>query len=115
MAKRYIALCLTVFVLFIAIAANAQEKSLKRTISERFIGKIDSSTLIPDSFKASPDGRRVVYGAKSGGKRFVVGDGVEGKQYDGIVVGKISFDNPTALHYLAFKGNSVYLVEEKIE
>ena len=64
-----------------------------------------------------PDSKRVAYGAQVGDKWFVVVDGEEGKQYDGIVTlggGKIIFDSPDSLHYLASKGNSVYLVEERI-
>lgn len=66
----------------------------------------------------SPDGRRVAYMAKVGEKQFVVVDGEEGKQYDGIVAeggGRIIFDSPDSLHYLAAKGKDIYLVEERIK
>ncbi len=55
--------------------------------------------------------------AQVGNKWLVVVDGVEGKQYDGIVSlggGRIIFDSPDSLHYLALRDNSVYLVEDKI-
>jgi hypothetical protein len=60
----------------------------------------------------------VAYGAGVGDKQFVVVDEDEGRQYDGIVTiggGKIIFDSPDSLHYLAMKGNEIYLVEERIK
>jgi hypothetical protein len=45
-------------------------------------------------------------------------DGKEGKQYDGIITvygGKIIFNSPDSLYYLAGKGTSIYLVEEVIK
>jgi hypothetical protein len=47
----------------------------------------------------------------------VVIDGKEGKQYDVIITkggGKILFDSADRFHYLAAKGNEIYLVEEEI-
>jgi hypothetical protein len=66
----------------------------------------------------SPDSKRVAYAAWAGNKRFVVVDGKEEKKYDGIVTiggGKIIFDSPDSLHYLAVKGESIFLVEERIK
>jgi shikimate kinase len=60
----------------------------------------------------------VAYVAKVSDKWFVVVDGKEEKQYDDIVTlggGKVVFDSEDSLHYLARKGNSIYLVEEKIK
>lgn|GEM_PF-1342408 len=90
---------------------------MQRKISERLVTQIDFSCLF-DSFKMSSDSRHVTFVAKSGNKWFVVVDGKEKKQYDAIVVlgrGKIVFDTPTSLHYLAQNGKSIYLVEENIE
>jgi hypothetical protein len=64
----------------------------------------------------SPDSQRVAYGAKLGDKQFVVVDGKEGKPYDAIVSeGRIIFDSTDSFHYLAAKGDGIYLVEERIE
>lgn len=66
----------------------------------------------------SPDGRHLAYIGTSGGKTFMVLDGVEGKQYDDIVTrggSRIIFNSSDSWHYLALKGNDVYLVEENIE
>jgi hypothetical protein len=65
----------------------------------------------------SPDSQRVAYRATAGNKRFVVVDGKEGKPYDDIVNrggGRIVFDSSDSLHYLALKGNGIYLVEERL-
>jgi hypothetical protein len=48
----------------------------------------------------------------------VVVDGDEGKFYDSIIPlgeGKIVFDSPNALHYMTLKGDTVYLIEEKLQ
>ncbi|MBI2304525.1 MAG: hypothetical protein HYU86_07235 [Chloroflexi bacterium] len=69
---------------------------------------------IEKSFKVSPDSRRVAYAARAGKKLFVVLDGKEEKPYDGI--GTMGwFDSPDSLHYLAWTGSGIYLVEERIE
>jgi hypothetical protein len=56
-----------------------------RIVSERFIAKIDFSSWIQETFRVSPDNRRVAYVAWARNKQFVVVDGKEEKQYDGIV------------------------------
>jgi hypothetical protein len=50
-------------------------------------------------------------------KEFVVMDEKEGQYYDDIVSidGKIIFDSPDSVHYLARKGSDIYLVEEKMK
>ena len=66
----------------------------------------------------SPDSKQLAYAAALGNKRFVVVDGEEGKQYDAIATkggGRIIFDSPDSFHYLAGKGNEIYLVEETIK
>ena len=66
----------------------------------------------------SPVSRRVAYVAQVGNKCFVVVDGKEEKQYDGIVTirgGKIIFHATDSLYYLAQKGESIFLVEERIK
>ncbi len=85
---------------------------------------LDSHSLI-----FSPDSRRVAYIAKVGdtwfNNWFVVADGTEGKRYDSLIgrlawepepAGRIIFDSPDSLHYLAKKGNGIYLVgEDKVK
>ena len=80
---------------------------------ERQYDGIGQSTLI-----FSPDGKRVAYGAQVGNKWLVVVDGKEGRQYDDLFAwagGRIVFNSPDGLHYLASEGNKIYLVEEKIK
>jgi Tol biopolymer transport system component len=70
----------------------------------------------------SPDSQHVAYVAGTEPKQFVVVDGKEGKQYDGLVKGATClFDSPSQLHYLAKKTTSsdgksydIDLVEETI-
>jgi len=64
----------------------------------------------------SPDSKRVAYEAVQRDKRFVVLDGKEGKKHEGLVRGSsVVFDSPVGLHYLARKGNGIYLTDERIE
>jgi hypothetical protein len=64
----------------------------------------------------SPNSQRVAYAAKRDNKPLVVVDGQEGPEYDGIVKrGKILWDSADQLHYLANKGNAIYLVEESFK
>jgi len=66
----------------------------------------------------SPDSKRLAYVAIVGNSRFVVVDGQEGKKYDSIITtggGRVIFDSPDNLHYLVLRGNSIYLVTERIE
>ena len=64
----------------------------------------------------SPDSRRVAYGAQAGDKWFVVIDGVDGRQFGGLLRGgKIVFSSPDTLYYLAARGSELYLVQEKID
>lgn len=49
-----------------------------------------------------------------GNQQLVVVDGQEGKQYDELVSG-IIFDSPDRFHYLASKGNEIYIEERKDE
>ena len=66
----------------------------------------------------SPDYRKVVFMAQAGDKVCVVVDEIEGKLYDDILnssMGMILFKSADQIQYFARKGNSVVLVEEKIE
>ncbi len=74
--------------------------------------------IVTDSVIFSPDSQRVAYGAGVNNKQFVVVDGKEGQPYDSIVAiggGRIVFDSADSLHYLAQKGDDIYLVEGRIE
>lgn len=155
MAKKGIVLCLSVFLVCLSIVAHTQEKAQNREVSERLIAQIDSSSWIAETFKVSQDNKRIAYSARIGEKWFVVVDGEEGKQYDGIMEGtpifspdskrvayganvdekcfvvvdgkegkrydgfvrggRIVFDSPDSLHYLALIKNSIYLIEERIQ
>jgi hypothetical protein len=117
MPGRPIASCIAVLLAFNVAAALAEVEPPRREISETLIARSDSSSWIPDSLRIGPNGKRVAYGTKAGNRWRVVIDGKEGKHYDGIVLragGRVVFDSSDSLHYLAVKGDSIYLVEEKI-
>jgi hypothetical protein len=85
---------------------------------ETRIGSIDASGSANESLRVSPDSKRVAYTVVAGTKQFVVVDGKEGKQYNGIINfggGRIVFDSADSLHYLALKGTGIYLVQESIK
>ena len=63
----------------------------------------------------SPQGNHIAYAAKRGDKWLVVIDGKEEKQYDIVYRGGVVFDSPDSLHYLAQRGNSIYLVKKWIK
>src|SRR3990167_7388514 len=118
MLKKCTALFFAFLLICIGISSHAQEKSTNRIVSERLIVQIDLSSWISESLRVSPDSRRVAYVAQVGNKWFVVVDSKEEKQYDGIVTirgGKIIFHATDSLYYLAQKGESIFLVEERIK
>jgi len=154
MFRKVITACLG-FLVCIGIAAWTEGESLNRVVSERLIVQIDFSSWIPQTFSTdskclayaakladkmfivvdgkegkqydgivkgaltfSTDGGHLAYAAAAGNRQFVVVDEKEGKQYDAIVTtggGRVIFDSPDSLHYLALRGNSIYLVTERIE
>ncbi len=85
--------------------------SEKREASERLIANIDFSSLIAETFKVSPDHRRVAYSALVWKNWFVVVDGEEGKQYDGIGEGDPIFSpDSRRVAYYAKVGNKWFVV-----
>jgi hypothetical protein len=78
---------------------------------------IGQCSLGQSSLVFSPDSQRVAYAANLDSKWFLVVDGQQGDQYDNIISlggGRSVFDSPNRLHYLALKGNRIYLVEETL-
>ncbi|MDB5226356.1 MAG: hypothetical protein JWN78_549 [Bacteroidota bacterium] len=64
----------------------------------------------------SKDSKQLVYTAKLNNKEFVVVNGDNGKMYDELPGQKtFLFDSNNSFHYLAKKGNKIYLVVENIE
>lgn len=62
--------------------------------------------MIPFTFRASPDNKRVAYGVDIGNKRFVVVDGKEEKKYDNIGIDTLIFSpDSRRLAYAARIGN----------
>ena len=78
---------------------------------QRLIAQVDFSAWIQESFKASPDSQRVAYAAGVGKKQFVVVDGREEKQYDGILEGSLIFSlDSQRVAYVAGVGKKQFVV-----
>ena len=116
-SKLFIAVIILVLLGATVIGCAGPTPTPTKAVSESLVAQVDLSSWIQESFMVSSDSKRVAYVAQVGNKWFVVVDGDEGKQYDSVVTiggGGIVFDSPDRLHYLAMKGNSIYLVEERI-
>ncbi|MGD0233223.1 MAG: hypothetical protein ABSC55_01660 [Syntrophorhabdales bacterium] len=116
MTKKGMALWLAVFLLCSGMTAWAEEEASPGMASERLIAHIDFSAWAPKSFKVSPDGTRLAYGAKAGNKWFVVVDGKEGKQYDIIMEGTPLFSpDSKRVAYVAEMGGKCFVVLDEKE
>jgi len=62
----------------------------------------------------SADSEHVAYCAMSGDKWVVVADGVESKEYDGIVQQSVIFDSPATFHLIAIRDGEGFFVEMEI-
>jgi rRNA maturation protein Nop10 len=76
----------------------AQEATVQRTISEKWIARLDPSSSKGDSIKISPDCRRVAFEGEARSMAFVVVDGKEGKPYDRVSYIKFSPDSRRMVH-----------------
>jgi len=75
-------------------------------------------SVTKDSLTFSSDSQHLAYIVADETGQFVVIDGKEGKPYEEIFTmegGSIIFDSTDRLHYVARKGNGIYLVQERIE
>ena len=115
MVKKVAVFFLMVFVICIGITAFAEEKS-PRIVSERPITQISFSSWIQETFRVSPDNRRVAYVIKVGNKQCVVVDGKEEKQYDGIGANSLIFSpDSKRVAYGARLGNNWFVVVDRKE
>ena len=63
----------------------------------------------------SPGQQAMAYAARNSNREFVVIDGIPGKEYEAILgQGEIVFDSGNLLHYMALRGDNIYLVEETL-
>ena len=76
---------------------------------------IGDNCFYTDAPVFSPDSKHFAYAAQEKDKWIVVTDNVEIQQYDWILRGRLTFNLLDTLHYLAKKGNKIYLVEQKIQ
>ncbi len=103
--------CITLFLLCIGVTAHGQTKPPEWAVSERLIAPIDLASSSKEFFKASPDGRRVVYTTRVGNKQCVTLDAKAGKLYDGIEgTGPVFSPDSKRVAYMARLGNRILLV-----
>ncbi len=99
------------------VAYVARTSSKQRVVVD---GKEEKQydAIVVGTLVFSPDSKHVAYVARADSRVFVVMDSKEEKQYDAIIAlgtngeGRIVFDSANSLHYLAAKGQGIYLVEE---
>src|SRR5262249_22038859 len=71
-----------------------------------------------DMLAFSPDSRWLAYGARVNKHWTVVLNDQEGKPYENLFIlggGKLVFDAPDRLHYLATHGQDIYVVQEQLK
>jgi hypothetical protein len=90
--------------------------SLNRVVSKKLVALIGSYSLVKQSFKVSPDIRRMAYTAQARGRLFVVVDGKEGKEYDAIGKDSPIFSpDSRRVAYAARMGNKHFMVVDRME
>ena len=74
-SKLFTALLILALLGATVIGCSASTPETNREVSESLIGQIDISSWIQESFRVSPDNKRVTYAAQVGNKPFVVVSG----------------------------------------
>jgi len=116
MVKRAMALCLASFLVLGIGIVWAQERYPDREAAERLIAPIDSSIWLPDTFRISPDRKRVAYAAQIDDKQLVVLDGIDGRLFDKIMKGSLIFSwDSKRFAYIAKEGNKQIVVVDGAE
>jgi hypothetical protein len=116
MFKRPLVWCLGVLLVWSAGTAWAQELYSDRTVYEKLMAQINSSTWLPETFKVSADNKRIAYIVQVGNEQLVVVDGIEGRLYDSIVKGSLVFSSDSKrFAYVAQEGNKQIVVVDGAE
>jgi hypothetical protein len=110
----------------IAFSADSQHLAYAAQVDSKWVFVWDGQEgkqydgVAKDLVTFSSDGQHLAYAAQTYGQWRVILDGDEGGQYSAIMsgspgyeVGRIIWDSNTSLHYLAGKGNEVYLVKDQ--
>ncbi len=114
MLKKRVTLCLSLFVFCMGVTAYAQ-KPPEWALSEKLICHIDTSAWEKESLKVSPDSKRLAYVARTGNKWFVVVDGKEEKQYDGLGAPLFSPDSTHVAYAAQMDNKQCVVVDGKEE
>lgn len=84
MKKKYVIsidIVLVTLLLCASLLTRGQSKKIRLVTREVSLGKLHPG-FVENTLAVSPDGKRLAYVVKQGGKEFVVVDGVQGKEYD---------------------------------
>ena len=133
MFKQRIGICLGLFLVCMSGFASGQGQSGEWNITETFVRKIDlpsdkdrelANRGLDDKGKkeyptymgtqppvVSPDGKRMAFGAGRGGKRFIVIDWKEQKEYDDVLPQTLAFSpDSSRVGYVAVRGSQRLVV-----
>ncbi|MHC4149861.1 MAG: hypothetical protein ACYSR5_10295 [Planctomycetota bacterium] len=89
MPKKLILLSLTF--LLCTNAPAAPKKTTNTTVSETLVAQLDFSSLILESFRISPDGKRVAYITNDATEHRVVTNNQAQEKYDVVVETSLTF------------------------
>jgi hypothetical protein len=101
----------------VVVAYSAEQDGKELIVTRGVEGRRYAGVSSPSYF---PEGDHVAYRAVDGNTVFVVVDEYEGlKTFDRVFVDEyggswIEFDSPDTFHYLASRGNQIYMVYEKL-
>jgi Tol biopolymer transport system component len=116
MTKIGITLCLASLLVLGTGTVWAQERYPDRGAVEKLVAPIDSSIWLPDTFRISPDMKRVAYVAQVNDQEFVVVDGIEGKPFDEIIKWSLIFSwDSKRFAYIAKEDNKQIVVVDGAE
>jgi hypothetical protein len=105
MAQKCIGINLIIFLISVCFNAHAQELSYNKLITMRLVDKVYTHSWVKNSFRTSPDNRRVAFVVEDGAKSFVDIDGIEGNRYEKIKVDSLGF-SPDCKH-IAYAARNV--------
>jgi len=116
MVKRSAAWCLAGLLVLFTGAAWAQDRHQGRVADEKLVAQIDFSSWLPETFRVSPDNKRIAYITQMNGKQLVVVDGIEGRLYESIAKGSLMFSpDSKRFAYVAQEGKRQIVVVDGVE
>jgi len=116
MLKRFVPFCLAGLLVIGIRTASVQERYPDRAAVEKLVAPVDASIWLHDTFRISPDRKRVAYVAQIDEQQFVIVDGIEGRPYDSIIRGSLIFSpDSKRFAYIAKQGDKQIVVVDGAE